>query len=45
MPCTHPTRLSLALNYSVYYSELGNNPSKAIYIAKKAFDQAIEKID
>jgi hypothetical protein len=42
---THPTRLGLALNFSVCYYEILKEPKKAIDLAKKSFDSAIEKLD
>jgi len=45
LPATHPTRLGLALNYSVCHYEILNQPDKACDLAKKAFDEAIEKLD
>ena len=42
---THPIRLGLALNYSVFYYEVRNDPSTACQLAKKAFDEAIADID
>jgi len=42
---THPTRLGLALNFSVCYYEIMKKPEKACDLAKKAFDGAIEKLD
>merc|ERR1719251_839762 len=42
---THPTRLGLALNFSVCYYEILKNQSKACELAKEAFDLAIEKLD
>jgi 14-3-3 protein epsilon len=42
---THPIRLGLALNYSVYFYEVINNPSKACQLAKEAFDNAIGDIE
>jgi len=42
---THPTRLGLALNYSVCYYEILKKPDKACELAKEAFDAAIEKLD
>jgi len=45
LPETHPTRLGLALNYSVCCYEILNKKDKACDIAKNAFDSAIEKLD
>jgi len=42
---THPTRLGLALNFSVCYYEILKKPEKACDLAKKSFDAAIEKLD
>ncbi|XP_065831435.1 14-3-3 protein 1-like [Oscarella lobularis] len=42
---THPIRLGLALNFSVFYYEIVDNSEKACELAKKAFDDAISKID
>jgi hypothetical protein len=42
---THPTRLGLALNFSVCYYEILKQPEKACDLAKKSFDAAIEKLD
>jgi len=42
---THPTRLGLALNFSVCYYEILNSPKKACALAKQAFDAAIQKLD
>lgn len=42
---THPIRLGLALNYSVFHYEVKNDPSVACQLAKKAFDDAIADID
>jgi len=42
---THPTRLGLALNFSVCYYEILKEPEKACALAKKAFDSAISKLD
>lgn len=42
---THPIRLGLALNFSVYYYEIAQNPQQACDLAKRAFDAAIAKLD
>jgi 14-3-3 protein epsilon len=42
---THPIRLGLALNFSVCYYEILKEPKKACELAKKAFDDAISKLD
>ena len=42
---TDPTRLKLALNFSVCYFEILEEPEKACNLAKKSFDAAIEKLD
>lgn len=42
---THPIRLGLALNFSVFYYEVMNDPTKACQLAKEAFDQAISNIE
>lgn len=45
MPPTHPIRLGLALNYSVFHYEIMNNPKEACEKAKTAFDDAIAELD
>ncbi|KAL5108968.1 14-3-3 protein epsilon [Taenia crassiceps] len=42
---THPIRLGLALNFSVFYYEIMNKPQQACQIAKQAFDDAIAELD
>jgi len=42
---THPIRLGLALNFSVFYYEIMNSPETACKLAKKAFDDAVADID
>merc|ERR1712063_178281 len=42
---THPLRLGLALNYSVFLYEIANEPEKACSVAKQAFDNAISELD
>uniref|UniRef100_A0A8C2UIQ3 Tyrosine 3-monooxygenase/tryptophan 5-monooxygenase activation protein beta n=2 Tax=Coturnix japonica TaxID=93934 RepID=A0A8C2UIQ3_COTJA len=45
MQPTHPIRLGLALNFSVFYYEILNSPEKACNLAKTAFDEAIAELD
>lgn len=45
MDPTHPIRLGLALNFSVFYYEILNSPEKACSLAKSAFDNAIAELD
>eukprot|EP01066_Platyproteum_vivax_P007658 Platyproteum_vivax@DN3051_c0_g1_i1.p1 len=45
LPSTHPIRLGLALNYSVFHYEILNNPSEACTIARQAFEDAISELD
>ncbi|KAL8574952.1 hypothetical protein ACOMHN_052117 [Nucella lapillus] len=45
MATTHPIRLGLALNYSVFYYEIMNKPDEACKLAKSAFDDAIQELD
>jgi len=42
---THPIRLGLALNFSVFYYEIYNSPERACNLAKQAFDEAITELD
>ena len=42
---TNPIRLGLALNFSVFYYEVRNDPKKACDLAKQAFDDAIADIE
>ena len=42
---THPIRLGLALNFSVFYYEILNSPQRACSLAKHAFDDAINDLD
>ncbi|KNZ79835.1 14-3-3-like protein GF14 omicron [Termitomyces sp. J132] len=37
----HPTRLGLALNFSVFYHDIKKSPLGACHLAKSAFDDAI----
>lgn len=45
LPSTHPIRLGLALNFSVFYYEIRDSPDKACQLAKSAFDSAISELD
>lgn len=45
MQPTHPIRLGLALNFSVFYYEILNSPEQACSLAKNAFDEAIAELD
>ena len=45
MAPTHPIRLGLALNYSVFHYEIDNQAEKACSLAKQAFDEAIAELD
>merc|ERR1712077_141954 len=45
LPTTHPIRLGLALNFSVFYYEILSSPERACKLAKTAFDEAIAELD
>lgn len=45
LPPTHPIRLGLALNFSVFHYEVKEQPSEACNMARNAFDQAIAELD
>merc|ERR1712007_400235 len=45
LPPTHPIRLGLALNFSVFYYEIFNSPERACLLAKAAFDDAMVVMD
>ncbi|CAL1159657.1 unnamed protein product [Cladocopium goreaui] len=42
---THPIRLGLALNYSVFMYEVLNDPDEACKMARTAFEDAIAELD
>ncbi|XP_068601987.1 tyrosine 3-monooxygenase/tryptophan 5-monooxygenase activation protein, epsilon polypeptide 1 isoform X2 [Brachionichthys hirsutus] len=42
---THPIRLGLALNFSVFYYEILSSSDRACRLAKAAFDDAIAELD
>ena len=45
LPPTHPIRLGLALNFSVFYYGILNSPDRACHLVKQAFDDAIAELD
>lgn len=45
LPPTHPIRLGLALNLSVFYYEILGQQEEACELAKRAFDSAIAELD
>eukprot|EP00441_Pelagodinium_beii_P037103 CAMPEP_0197640460 /NCGR_PEP_ID=MMETSP1338-20131121/14741_1 /TAXON_ID=43686 ORGANISM="Pelagodinium beii, Strain RCC1491" /NCGR_SAMPLE_ID=MMETSP1338 /ASSEMBLY_ACC=CAM_ASM_000754 /LENGTH=238 /DNA_ID=CAMNT_0043213311 /DNA_START=85 /DNA_END=801 /DNA_ORIENTATION=- len=45
LPPTHPIRLGVALNFSVFYYEVHSAPEKACVLAKSAFDDAMQVMD
>jgi len=45
LPSTHPIKLGLALNFSVFHYEIMNDAKTACTLAKKAFDDAIAELD
>jgi len=45
LPPTHPIRLGLALNFSVFYYEIQGSADRACKLAKTAFDDAIAELD
>jgi len=42
---THPVRLGLALNFSVFYYEILKQPEAGCDLAKTAFDEAVENLE
>lgn len=42
---THPIRLGLALNFSVFYYEIVGKPKEACNMAQRAFEDAIAELD
>merc|ERR1712094_40524 len=42
---THPIRLGLALNFSVFHYEVLSNPEEACKMARTAFEDAIAELD
>ena len=45
LKANNPIKLGLALNYSVFYFEVLDNPIEAINIANKAFNEGISNLD
>jgi len=45
LPATHPIRLGLGLNFSVFYYEILNMPERACQLSKDTFDTAIANLD
>lgn len=45
MPHTHPVRLGLALNFSVFHYEILSDPVQACKLAKAAFDAALPDLE
>mmetsp|Transcript_22842 Transcript_22842/g.53417 ORF Transcript_22842/g.53417 Transcript_22842/m.53417 type:complete len:244 (-) Transcript_22842:96-827(-) len=45
LPVVSPTRLGLALNYAVFYYEVMKNPTEAVGIARKAFEDAVRELE
>lgn len=41
LPPSHPIRLGLALNFSVFYYEVFGSPDKACALAKSSFEEAV----
>jgi len=41
LPSWHPTRLGVALNFSVYFHDVCRSPERACHLAKHAFDEAV----
>lgn len=45
LPPTHPVRLGLMLNFSVFHYEIMKSPERSCRLAKQAFDDAIAELD
>ena len=45
LPTTHPIRLGMALNFSVFYYEILSDKERAVKLAKSAFDDAVSELD
>ncbi|TKC42950.1 hypothetical protein EI555_004161 [Monodon monoceros] len=44
MQPTHPIKLGLALNYSIFYYEIQSAPEQACHLAKTALDDTITEL-
>ncbi|KAH6874281.1 14-3-3 domain-containing protein [Thelonectria olida] len=44
LDATHPLRLAVALNFSVFYYEIQNSPNRACHLAQQAIDDAIAEL-
>ena len=45
LPPMNPIRLSLALNFSVFYYDILNSPDRACHLAKQAFEDAFTELN
>ncbi|CAF4169728.1 unnamed protein product [Adineta steineri] len=45
MVATDPIRLGLALNFSIFYYEIANEPDISTRLSKQAFDDALLELD
>lgn len=45
LACTNPIKLGLALNFSVFYYEVMNDPATACQIANQAFQEGIQQLE
>ncbi len=45
LPSTHPTKVGLGLNYSVFLLEIEREPEKALKMTRDCFDNAIADLD
>ena len=45
LACTNPIKLGLALNFSVFYYEVMNDPVTACQIANQAFQEGIQQLE
>ena len=45
MQTTHPIRLGLALNFSVFYYEILNSPDRACHLAKQVKNQTCHRVE